>query len=245
MNNKKNNKIIGIGWQKTGTTTLEIMLEQLGYAVCNYDMGFIKPAIDGDIEKLFGIATRWDAMSDMPWFLYYKELDQYFPNSKFILTIRDEKSWLNSLLGHFGESEKNSIKRLYGDKLPINNQAEVVHIYRQHNQAVKEYFKERSNDLLVLDWNDSGWKELCDFLDLNIPKYRFSGKLLALPKANTKIKRTKKHNLFYYRFLLNSKNIIRNKSIDLFGFWLVSLYNYLRFLWKQLLILINKCKIVR
>jgi Sulfotransferase domain len=50
--------------------------------------------------------------------------------------------------------------------------------YRRHNQEVLAYFKNRPQDLLVMDMSaGAGWPELCGFLGLPIPAIDY-------PKAN-------------------------------------------------------------
>ena len=42
--------------------------------------------------------------------------------------------------------------------------------YKQHNAEVREYFKHRPEDLLVLDMSrGAGWRELCPFVERPIP----------------------------------------------------------------------------
>jgi hypothetical protein len=47
-----------------------------------------------------------------------------------------------------------------------------LNAYRKHNSEVLTYFKDR-NDLLVLDVDKDGWKELCEFLDKPVPDCPF------------------------------------------------------------------------
>jgi len=39
-------------------------------------------------------------------------------------------------------------------------------------KTIKEYFKNRPNDLLIMEINE-GWKPLCEFLDVAIPPVNF------------------------------------------------------------------------
>jgi hypothetical protein len=42
--------------------------------------------------------------------------------------------------------------------------------FNDHNEAVRTYFKERPDDLLVIDmFNGDGWVELCNFLGIEKP----------------------------------------------------------------------------
>jgi hypothetical protein len=47
-------------------------------------------------------------------------------------------------------------------------------IYERRNQRIREYFEDRPEDLLVVDWEEGdGWIELCDFLDVDVPDLPF------------------------------------------------------------------------
>ena len=47
----------------------------------------------------------------------------------------------------------------------------------RHNEAVKEYFKDRPDDLLVLDvCAGDGWEKLCPFLEKAVPDKPFPHK---------------------------------------------------------------------
>jgi hypothetical protein len=51
--------------------------------------------------------------------------------------------------------------------------------YRRHNAEVLEHFKDRPNDLLVMDMSrGAGWYELCGFLRKPIPDGRYPRELV-------------------------------------------------------------------
>ena len=46
--------------------------------------------------------------------------------------------------------------------------------YKNHNREVNEYFKDRPDDLLVMDVTaGDGWEKLCPFLGVDIPDIDF------------------------------------------------------------------------
>ena len=100
----KKNKVIGIGFHKTGTSTLDVILCKLGYTVLGVRKGLALNLFRNDIESVLKVTEEYDAFQDNPWPLLYKELDTKYPKSKFILTIRDEKKWINSVVNHFGDT---------------------------------------------------------------------------------------------------------------------------------------------
>lgn len=97
------NKVFCIGYGKTGTTTVERCLRILGFnphvgwspRFCHYWHGNgLNPSVI--IKEM----KRDKSFSDFPmWYCnLYKDLDRAFPNSKFILTVRDSESWFESMV---------------------------------------------------------------------------------------------------------------------------------------------------
>jgi hypothetical protein len=234
MYNKDFNKIVGVGWHKTGTTSLERMLEILGYRVCGFDNTLLDSAIQKDVKTLFKIASTWDALSDMPWNIYYKELDKQFPNSKFILTLRKEEGWKRSMINHFGKTKKKSIKWLYGIDDPELDQDGLIPRFKRHNEEVLDYFKEREGDLLVIEWKDSVWKELCWFLGKKTPKFRFSGIDVEIPKANSERKRKLRNSNFFGKHIKPRKVSFRLFLTNHFYFNSIFALNFFKLLRKTI-----------
>jgi hypothetical protein len=101
----KDKKAFGIGFHITGTSSLATALAMLGYRVTG-GFGVDDPNIEKNVYRIAGkLVQRYDAFQDNPWTVLYKFLDKIYPQSKFILTIRDTRSWLNSIVKHFGKNE--------------------------------------------------------------------------------------------------------------------------------------------
>ena len=167
-------KVIGIGFHKTGTTSLRVALEQLGYKVLGLKPELVSYLINGDLDSLFAITKGYDAFQDNPWPHLYKEFDKRYPNSKFILTSRDEQRWINSVVNHFGNRHTDMRQWIYGKGYPEGNEGIYLEKYKNHYREVLDYFKDRKEDLLVVDWeNGEGWTELCAFLNVPIPDKPF------------------------------------------------------------------------
>lgn len=163
----KATKVFGVGMSKTGTTTLGTCLELLGYQP---HIGFepqLKKWLEsgGDVERILKLAESYQAFEDSPWYHIYRELDVRFPGSKFVLTVRRDT------LTHAKSSWAHGVRRGQRTGAPTKEYLEEKsRIYEAHNNAVREYFRDRPNDLLVMCWEKGdGWKELCDFLGEPIP----------------------------------------------------------------------------
>ena len=167
-------KVFGIGFHKTGTKTLGRALEVLGYKVCGPRQDLLESVRQENYKTVFKIVNDYNAFQDNPWPLIYKTLDEKFPDSKFILTERDEEKWIRSVVNHFGSKEREMRKWIYGIGYPLGNEKTYLNTYRSHNTNVKEYFKNRPKDLLILDiTSGEDWEKICLFLEKKIPDVGF------------------------------------------------------------------------
>lgn len=186
MNKKYNNKdqkVICIGMHKTGTSTLGYALDKLSYSVVGARLDMTQHLLKNNIDVVLEEASKYDALQDVPWAVLYDKLDQKYPGSKFILTERNEDQWIKSVINHFGKLDIDLHRWIYGEGTALGNELIYLDKYRRHNKEVKEYFKNRPNDLLIFSLNDNGWNELCEFLNCKVPPVEF-------PHANKGI-----HNL--------------------------------------------------
>jgi hypothetical protein len=167
-------KIFGIGWAKTGTTTLKTCFQTLGYSHKGYDLNLV-----GNPEQALVIARLYDTFQDWPWTLYYKELDEAFPGSKFILTTRDSGRWLRSYRNAISKQQPTEFmnearKKIYGFLPTEATDQQLIERYERHNADVHHYFADRPQDLLVVNWEKGdGWEELRGLLGKPIPKRPF------------------------------------------------------------------------
>jgi len=102
--------IIGAGFGRTGTKSLKIALEKLGFCPCYHMVdNFQNNHSDMWTEMTKGSnaknRTKWDkifaekgyqAAIDFPACSFYKELAEIYPKAKVILTVRDPEKWWQS-----------------------------------------------------------------------------------------------------------------------------------------------------
>ena len=111
--NKNYNKIFCIGYNKTGTTTLETILRLYGFNLPNLEeqqLRLSKNCLQTNYTEMENFVSHYDAFKDLPFShnTTYVAADALFPDSKFILTIRDSENWFNS--------EKSFTKKLFNLK---------------------------------------------------------------------------------------------------------------------------------
>lgn len=167
-------KVFGIGFHKTATSSLAAALRELGYSVTGPN-GVNNPNISREVYDLAdSLVSKFDAFQDNPWPVIYRDLDQKYPNSKFILTIRSSEGWIKSVVRHFGGEVTPMREWIYGVGNPISNEDIYLSTYKRHNREVLEYFQNRPNDLLVLAITEGdGWEKLCPFLGERRPNAPF------------------------------------------------------------------------
>jgi len=187
-------KVFGIGFHKTGTTTLELACQELGLKTAPVRTDLVKSLIKNDLEPTLKVARSYTVFQDNPWPFLYKQMLSHFPESQFILTVRDEEKWLKSVLNSFGGKTTPMREWIYGKGYgdPQKNPELFLEKYRKHNQDVRAYFEDKIGKLLEVNWeNGDGWEPLCDFLDLAIPRAEF-------PHANKGQYGKKKKRKFFF-----------------------------------------------
>ncbi|WP_347835069.1 sulfotransferase [Gracilibacillus sp. JCM 18860] len=194
-------KIFCIGRNKTGTTSLEKAFKDLNYKVGNQRDAekLLINYIEHDFESIVNYCNTAEVFQDVPfsWPDTYKHIDKAFPGSKFILTERDSsEQWYNSITKFHSKkfadgkripTKKDLInatyifkgqpwlvhKHIYGITDENTYDKEImIRNYEKHNAEVKEYFKDRPDDLLVINISQKdAFKKFCEFLKIESPPY--------------------------------------------------------------------------
>ncbi|MBS9781978.1 MAG: glycosyltransferase, partial [Gammaproteobacteria bacterium] len=177
-------RVIGIGLNKTGTTSLGIALELLGFTQHqSWNTDKVIDYASGNIDKMLKFTENYNNLEDMPWFLIYKELDEYYDDAMFVLTTRKtDEIWYKSQCKHYdknmaleGYKEETPItnKIVYGYENPNEHKKAYIEKYNQHNQEVRAYFQGKDNFIEMCFENGDGWEKLCHFLGKDIPNIPF------------------------------------------------------------------------
>ncbi len=194
-------KIFCVGANKTGTTSIGEFLKNAGFSLAPQIPAeqLIENWYRRDFREIGRFCKKYDAFQDIPFSLdyTYQYLDQAFPNSKFILSVRSSpEEWLNSyrrftkkLLGEKTEINRGTLSELdynykgfflrsldliYGETTPPFDEGQYISNYLNHNNSIEAYFRGRPEKLLRLDLTDlNSSRKLCSFLniadDLEIP----------------------------------------------------------------------------
>jgi len=186
-------EVIGAGFGRTGTNSLKLALEQLGFGPCHHmfevrDNPQQLPAWEAAAR---GEAVDWDAVFDgyrsqvdWPGAAYWRQLSAYYPKAKVILSVRDPNEWFDSVQstigpfmttkrGQHGNDHMNAISEMCGKFIAqdifdgrLNDRDHAVSVFEAHTADVKATIpRER---LLVYE-TGSGWAPLCSFLGVAEP----------------------------------------------------------------------------
>ncbi|MGH8906675.1 MAG: sulfotransferase family protein [Egibacteraceae bacterium] len=182
-------KVFGLGMSRTGTHSLTAALHVLGFDTVHYpaDRATLDTLIRGDAR--FPLLAHYDGITDVTSAPYYEDLDRAWPGSKFVLTVRDEESWLRSCGAHWtvpmGDKRREGEERQIYVELQRFLRAAVYgshefdeerfrRVHRRHVEDVTRYFAGREHDLLVLDIvAGDGYERLSPFLGVPVPEQPF------------------------------------------------------------------------
>jgi hypothetical protein len=174
-------RIIGIGLNKTGTTTLAAAGAQLGWTrqvSCRRDL--LARYRGGDAACVLEAVAAHDLCEDWPWPLAFREILAHFGDScRYVLTMRATPDiWLQSLKAHAERVSPTMHCRLlaYGHAYPHGREREHLDFYQRHADAVRMHFANLGASHLLWEacWEaGDGWDGLSQFLGVAAPSTPF------------------------------------------------------------------------
>lgn len=184
--------VIGAGFGRTGTMSLKLALERLGFGPCYHMFEVLEhPAHD----PVWRAATRgepidWDALFsgyrsavDWPVAGFWRELCEHYPQAKVILSARDPNAWHASVMRTIFRSmtadapiddEERRVHRAMVRELilertfdgRLDDAHHAIDVYERHNREVREAF---GDEKLLVHESGDGWEPLCAFLGCAVP----------------------------------------------------------------------------
>ncbi len=193
-------KIVGAGFGRTSTLSLKFALEKLGFDPCYHMMEisknreFVKfwaAAAQGNLPNWDEVFDGYQATVDWPSTSYWKEISDYYPESKVILSVREPEGWYKSVMNTiYGPDNRKTFESLPADhprRLMVDrifqttfdgkllDKDHAISVFNQHTETVKATVP--AERLLVYEVG-SGWEPICSFLDLPVPEEDY-------PKSNS------------------------------------------------------------
>lgn len=149
-------KIFGIGFNKTGTTSLEDIFKHYGYRLPDQNEQerlLTRDVFNNDYARLKEFVEQYDAFQDMPFSqgLSFVACDALFPEAKFILTLRDEDEWFDSLYRFhkkiFGFNDRTELEKVFFS-------GRTLYLYEGYVEANQERIVSVvKNGRLKVDWS--------------------------------------------------------------------------------------------
>jgi hypothetical protein len=194
-------EIIGPGFGRTGTNSLKLALEHLGFGPCHHmfevrdnpeRLSDWQAAARGETMDWSRVFHGYRSQVDWPGARYWRELVHYYPEAKVILSVRDPDHWFDSVnatilpflaaRGTHASGHVNAIADMGYQTVDVqvfdgrlSDRDHAIKIFRKHIADVQKEVP--ANRLLTFDLKD-GWRPLCDFLGVNVPK-------IAFPRTNS------------------------------------------------------------
>ena len=184
--------VIGAGFGRTGTTSMKTALELLELGACHHMKEVMSPETIADwLAIAEGQQPDWDQIFsgygsciDWPAAFFWRELAEYYPDAKVLLTVRNSESWYKSMENTILKVLKTSPQafavadKLVGERVfnrRLDDKDWVISIYEQNIRDVQAAF---SSDRLLTYELGTGWEPLCSFLGKPVPDVPF-------PQSNT------------------------------------------------------------
>ena len=181
-------EVIGAGFGRTGTESMKLALEQLGFGPCHHMKEVLANPEQLEIWRAIarGDPPDWEmafadygSAVDWPSAFFWEELSEVYPEAKIILTVRSPESWHKSMSNTIfkvleASTDPDSIglkliaERVFGGRFLDRDHA--IAVYEKNNADVQAAFDD--DRLLVYHLGD-GWEPLCRFLDTPVPDTPF------------------------------------------------------------------------
>ena len=194
-------KVIGAGFGRTGTKSLQAALEQLGFAPCYHMTEVIKDSSHVDLwyAASRGEPVQWErifkdyqATVDWPGCMFYRELMQTYPHAKVLLSVRDPERWYESTYNTLYQMPQQvrglepvaalipQIKRMRRMIFGViwNGTFDGRFDDKQHainvfNEHIEAVKRTVPAEHLLVYSVKEGWEPLCAFLDVPVPESSF------------------------------------------------------------------------
>jgi hypothetical protein len=191
-------EIIGAGFGRTGTLSLQTALEELSFGPCYHMLevfkhpGHIKQwqaAAEGKPVNWRAFLDGYRAGVDYPLAGFYRELMAAYPDAKVILTVRDPDRWYESTIQTIYKGTiippwllrqippfrgiRDMINAAIWDRLFDGRFEDRVHAIRVFEEHIAEVRRVVPPEKLLVFEVREGWQPLCDFLSVPVPDKAF------------------------------------------------------------------------
>jgi len=179
--------VIGAGFGRTGTDSMRAALDILGVGPCHHmRVLFENPdKMEQWRTVAHGAEAKWDelydgygAAIDWPTCYYWRELAEYYPEAKILLTVRSAESWYASMSKTIIPYMKDRPPDTVGNKIitdltfggRMDDADHMMAVFEKNIADVQAAIP--ADRLLTFNLGD-GWEPLCAFLGVPVPDEPF------------------------------------------------------------------------
>ena len=171
-------RVFGIGLNKTGTTSFHDAMTILGFKSLHWGgppmRHRIEEARDAGLPLLTNLDQSYDCFSDIEVLAKnFALLDEQYPGSRFMLTVRPLEAWLDSRRRHVENNQRRKAQGRYDGKFLVVEEDKWRRQWERHYPAVREYFAGRDDFVEVDITSGVGWQPFCDLLGVPEPRKAF------------------------------------------------------------------------
>lgn len=189
-------RLVGTGFGRTGTSSLKMALETLGFGPCHHmfevgnhpeELHYWQAATRGEMPDWDAVFANYGACVDWPSAFFWREITDHFSDARVLLSVRPEDEWYRSI-------EATIYRNLTDPDLPppgfdrdrqimvqdlilarqfdgrLGDREYALAVYRDHIAGVQDAIAPER--LLTYD-AAQGWAPLCAFLDVGVPNEAF------------------------------------------------------------------------
>ncbi len=185
-------KLIGAGFGRTGTLSLKLALEIVGFGPCYHMREVFNTDKNPDHLDLWDAVGRgekinwqdlfqdYQATVDWPAATFYQELLVCYPQAKVLLSVRDPEKWYQSVqdtIFSLGRPPDTQFQRMVDNIIwngtfagRFTDKAYAIEVFQRHIQEVQQHVPP---DRLLIYTVPEGWTPLCSFLGVPVPDQPF------------------------------------------------------------------------
>src|SRR5215471_16769163 len=161
-------KIFVVSLHRSATQSTERFLRNAGFTTCHWPA--IVNGIDYQsmilgyetsptkiVERLRPVFDAYEAFDDLPIPTLYEVLNETYPGSRFIALWRNPQDWVQSVRRHCHSRPLDLYERVqywrYLDRRPLTleevSDEDLIRMHQNHHEALKAYFGDGGNFLLL------------------------------------------------------------------------------------------------
>ncbi len=187
--------VVGAGFGRTGTNSLKLALEQLGFGPCHHmfevmdtpsQLPFWQAAARGETPNWDDVFADYGSSVDWPSARCWREISDFYPDAKVVLSVRSEDRWFDSVQatiypamqdrheiepGHIRDvtdmAYETVVEQIFDGRM--NDRDHAVAVFRAHLAEVQATID--SDRLLTYDVAE-GWGRSANFSVSRYPIHR-------------------------------------------------------------------------